>query len=203
MTVCVTGTMAAGKNLVSSLLEESGFKSIDADSVVHTVLETPEVKAAVLREFGALATERGISLQKNDGSLDRRVLAQLIFADKNLILRQEAIVYPAVTKHIEDFLEKNKNYNTVINATLLYKIPRLMQFVTKIFYIDAPFLLRFFRARKRDGLSAKQIVQRFAAQRNLFAKYAASNADIVKVWNVGSKAQLKRKIENSISAPAF
>ena len=54
--------------------------------------------------------------------------------------------------------------------------------------------VRFFRARSRDGMKAKQILERFHSQRNLFAKYKNANADIRKVWNTGTREQLEKKI---------
>ena len=39
MILAVTGSMAAGKNYVSSLLEKRGFLAFDADKLVHKAIE--------------------------------------------------------------------------------------------------------------------------------------------------------------------
>ena len=36
---CVAGKIAAGKNFVCSILERYGFLCIDADSVIHEIIE--------------------------------------------------------------------------------------------------------------------------------------------------------------------
>lgn len=40
----------------------------------------------------------------------------------------------------------------------------------------------------------RQILDRFRAQKNLFAKYKDADADIVRVWNIGSRQGLEKKI---------
>ena len=64
-----------------------------------------------------------------------------------------------------------------------------------ILYVDSPAILRFIRAKRRDGMKTKQILARFKMQHNLFAKYKNANADIRRVWNIGSREQLEKKID--------
>ena len=90
----------------------------------------------------------------------------------------------------------NAGKDIVLHATVLYKIPELLNKMDKTLFIDAPKIIRFIRAKKRDGLSARHILQRFRNQRNLFANYRALNADILRVWNIGSEKSLEKKIED-------
>ena len=80
--LCVTGPMAAGKNAVSSILEEKDFISVDADILTHKAIEniTPEI----LKTFSALAKEKNITLTAEDGKINRRALGELIFSSKEL-----------------------------------------------------------------------------------------------------------------------
>ncbi len=194
MTICVTGPMAAGKNAASEILESHGYKSLDADTLTHKAVEN--AKDAILKEFGSLAKEMSLSLTNADGSINRRNLGAVIFSSPELTARQEAIVYPQINIMMEDFIKANEN--CVINATVLYKVP-LIKKIDLIIYVDAPFIKRLIRAKKRDNLSIKQILLRFKAQKNLFAKYKFSNADIVRVWNTGSRKSLESKILKILS----
>ena len=196
MILCVTGPMAAGKNAACSILEEKGFLSIDADLAGHTAAENAKKK--IVMEFAPLAEKKGIRLLTKDGSLDRRALGSLIFSSADLVAKQEAIVYPEISRIIEDFMEANKKRDLVVNATLLYKLP-LIKKMQAVLYIDAPLLQRFLRAKKRDGMKSRQILDRFRRQKNLFANYKKCNADIVRVWNTGTRQNLEKKIEKFLA----
>lgn len=196
MILCVTGPMAAGKNAAADILEQKGFACVDADIVAHKAIENSKQK--ILEEFGPLAAQKNITLLNPDGTINRRNLGAILFTDKTLIEKQESIVYPEVNALLEQFIEQNKGRNIVINATLLYKVP-LIKKMDFVLFIDAPRFLRLKRALKRDKLSVKQILQRFSAQNNLFAKYIISNADIRRVWNTGSRKSLEKKIEKFLT----
>lgn len=194
--ICVTGPMAAGKNLVSSILEKKGFLTVDADILVHTAIENS--RDLILKTFGTLADDLKINLLTQENKINRRALGKLIFSKPDLIKKQEDIVYPEVDRLIKNFIEQNKESSIAINATLLYKISSF-NFVEHVLYVDCPKIIRFFRAKKRDLMKSKQILERFRAQKNLFAKYKNSNADTVRVWNVGSRKSLEKKIDAFIS----
>lgn len=196
MILCVTGPMAAGKNAASSILEKKGFACVDADLLVHQAVEN--AKEEILASFGSLADEKGLPLLRENGHINRRNLGALIFQSPELIKKQEDIVYPILNGLFEDFMEENKGRNLVINATVLYKVP-LIKKVDSVLFIDAPMLQRLFRAKRRDGMSLKLILQRFKAQRNLFAKYKKSVADTVRVGNTGSMKKLEWKIDKFLT----
>ena len=196
MMLCVTGPMAAGKNVASAILAERGFATIDADVLVHDAIEN--AKEQIVAEFGAIACERNLSIVHTDGTVDRRVLGQIVFGDSALVHKQEAIVFPYVNRLFDLFVVKNSGKNIAINATVLYKVP-IMQSMDSILFVDAPWPMRYLRARKRDGLLPSQIFARFKSQANLFAKYKNTGADISRVWNIGTRACLEKKIDQFLS----
>lgn len=198
MIVCVTGPMAAGKNAACEILEELGFVSIDADITVHQAVENS--KDLICHSFGKIAQQKNISLLNSDGTVNRRNVGSIIFEDPKLVQTQENIVYPEVTRILKEFIDYHTKLgkNVVINATVLYKVDLIKQ-MDKVIFIDAPVLQRFFRAKKRDGMKPKQILQRFSNQKHLFTKYKKSNADIVRVWNTGNFQQLQKKIQKLVS----
>jgi 23S rRNA (uracil1939-C5)-methyltransferase len=81
----------------------------------------------------------------------------------------------------EDFILQNKK--AIINATVLYKIPHLLQRCQTIVYVKAPFIKRIKRSKKRDKLSIIQIIQRFYSQKKLLNEYKKSKVPIVIVKN--------------------
>lgn len=192
-TICVCGKMASGKNYICGLLEDSGagtssssdnsssscWASVDADLLVHEAINhcTEQIK----QTFSEDAAKNGLKIVNENGTINRRELGKLLFKNPELLKKQEDIVYPEITKLIEDFIDKHEK--TVINATVLYKTPELLSKCSLILYVRAPLLKRFFRVRNRDKLPASQILRRFFAQRNMLSAYKKAGIKILIIDN--------------------
>lgn len=184
-TLCVSGQMASGKNYVCKKLIEQNpnLVSIDLDETVHEAisLSTPKI----LETFDDEAKRAGINLKNDDGTLNRKALGRLIFPRPELLAKQESIVYPKTIELTKKFIEENHaaGKSVIINATVLYKIPELMNLCEKIVFVTAPFFTRLRRARKRDNLPVRQILARFKSQKNLLDEYKKTGIEIVIVNN--------------------
>lgn len=167
---CVTGKMAAGKNYICEQFKKQGWTSLDADILVHDAIDMAKDK--ILSTFEPYAKEKNIKLKKDsDGSIDRRALGELLFSMPNLLKIQESIVYTIITEQIKKYIEEHPQENIIINATVLYKTPELMNLCQKILYVQAPFHIRLYRARNRDNLPFNNILKRFYTQKNLLKEY--------------------------------
>jgi dephospho-CoA kinase len=175
--LCLTGPIAAGKNAAASILEKRGFAVIDADAVVHRIIE--EKQKEIAAAFG---------------TTDRKALGALLFAHPELLKKQEDILYPAVTAELEAFIASHQDVPVALNVTLLYKVP-LIKKVDAVLFVDAPRIVRFFRIKRRNHLKAAEIFARFRAQAKIFSHYSDVSADIYRVWNTGSLATLEENID--------
>ena len=191
MIIGLTGPMASGKNLASKILENAGCVSVDADVLAHQAIE--KAKNEILRTFEQEAKSNQISLLREDGSINRRELAKIVFASKENLKKQESIIHPMVNSMMEDFINQNSEKTVILNATVLYKTP-IIKKCDAIIFITSPWFVRFFRAKKRDKMKNLQIFKRFLAQFNIFTKYKNLNADIYKVRNFGSEQKLEQKL---------
>lgn len=185
--------MAAGKNIVSQLLENKGYISIDADILIHKAILSASSK--IIETFKEDAKKEGIILQNNDGTLNRRELGKLIFPKPELLKKQERLVYPIIIDETKRIIEKNSNKNIIINATVLYKTPEIMKLCSKIFYVDSPILIRFLRTKSRDKMKTKQILQRFHSQKTLMKEYKKTGIPIIRINNINSINTLNKKID--------
>ncbi|MDD6898389.1 MAG: dephospho-CoA kinase [Treponema porcinum] len=198
MILCVTGPMAAGKNAVCRILEERGFIALDADRQVHGAIE----KAApeIIKTFSNEAKAQNITLTDKNGRINRRELGRLLFTSKELLSKQESIVYPVIIEETKRFIQKQKEQkkeaDIILNATVLYKTPELLNLCKYIIYVDAPKITRIVRALKRDRMPLRQILGRFASQKNLFSEYKKTGVPIIKITNAGSEKKLKSAIES-------
>lgn len=195
--LAVTGSMAAGKNYVSNLLEKKGFLAIDADKCVHQAIE--EAKNQILEAFLPIAKEKNIQIQNPEGTINRKNLGSILFSDEKLLQKQESIVHPKVNEIFNRFIDENPEKNIVLNATVLYKTPVINR-CDAIIFVKAPIITRFFRAKRRDNLPSREIFKRFASQFKIFAKYKFLKTDIYSIWNIGKSNKLEKKLDKILKS---
>ena len=192
--ICVTGKMASGKNTLCSLLEQNDFLCTDADKVVHKVINDATPK--ILETFNEYAIQKGITLSNPDGTLNRKNLGELLFQNPTLLKKQEDIIYPLYIEETQKIINSNPSCNIVLNATVLYKTPQLMNQCDFIIFVKSSAIQRFFRVCKRDNIKIKNILQRFYSQKNLYSEYKATNIPIIKIKNSSNMNKLKKQVEN-------
>ena len=192
MIIGLTGTYCAGKNRVASLFEARGLPVLDVDKLGYKALEAE--KEAVLAQFG-------FDLQKNDGSLDRRLLGQRVFKDPEKLTALENIVHPAANRLTDEWAAAQKGHY-VINAALLHR-SSIFHRLDKLIVVKAPFVTRLIRARRRDKLPWRDILKRFASQKDFNRRYLSVNtkdfsAEIHIVENPGLNNTGNIKLERRI-----
>lgn len=92
--VGLTGGIGSGKSTVSSALAARGAIVVDADAIVHE-LQAPgqPVLAEMVERFGD-------GILREDGSLDRKAVAAIVFGDAEALKDLGAIVHPRVSEEI-------------------------------------------------------------------------------------------------------
>jgi len=95
--VALTGGIASGKSYVLSRFAALGVPTVDADALVHQALAagSPAVPRIVAR-FGR-------NVVAKDGSVDRKVLAKVVFTDATARADLEAILHPEVFRRIDEW----------------------------------------------------------------------------------------------------
>lgn len=106
--VGLTGGIGAGKSTVSAGLAARGALIIDADAITHELQEPGQpVLAAMVDRFGS-------GILREDGSLDRQAVADLVFSDKSALEALNAIVHPAVGAEIARRLQEVADTDRVV-----------------------------------------------------------------------------------------
>jgi len=96
--VGLTGGIATGKSTVSEILARLGAVLVDADQLAREVVAPGEpALAEVVREFG--------DVLRPDGTLDRKKLAAIVFAEPSRRKRLEAILHPAIRERFDARLD--------------------------------------------------------------------------------------------------
>ncbi|HEX9079934.1 MAG TPA: dephospho-CoA kinase [Desulfuromonadaceae bacterium] len=96
----LTGGIATGKSTVARLLEERGAVVIDADSLSR---EAVRPGSDALEQITALF---GPEILLADGSLDRKRLGRLVFADPARRRQLEAITHPAIRRLADERISR-------------------------------------------------------------------------------------------------
>jgi dephospho-CoA kinase len=113
----LTGGIASGKSTVAGMLRELGFDLIFADEISRRLLDPGEAAyEETIREFG-----REIVLA--DGTLDRKKIAAIVFADRNKLDRLNAIIHPRVEaqilKQLDEWADEGNRKVAFVEAALL------------------------------------------------------------------------------------
>jgi dephospho-CoA kinase len=164
--VGLTGGIACGKSVVRRRLEERGIPTLDADAVVHRLLQAgTEVTRQVADAFG----ER---VKAPDGSVDRKALGALVFQDDEQRQKLNAIVHPAVWLEIERFFEARERARdevAVVDAALMIETGSYRRYESIVVVHCRP-ELQLERLMARDDISREDALRRIRAQMPLEEK---------------------------------
>ena len=158
--VGLTGGIACGKTVVRRRLEEQGIPTLDADAVVHRLLQSgTEVTRRIAESFG----EKVIA---SDGSVDRRALGAIVFGDEEARRKLNAIVHPGVWREIERFFEEREKASdpvAVVDAALMIETGSYKRYDFLVVVHCGP-ELQLERLMARDGLSREDAERRVRSQ---------------------------------------
>ena len=171
--VALTGGIATGKSYVRTRLAEHGIPTLDADVLAR------EAVAAGSSGLAAVAARFGTGVLLPDGSLDRRALGAVVFADAQARADLEAIIHPRVRDATTTWLDRLAAAGeslAVVDIPLLYETGRDHDF-DRVIVTSCPRSQQVARAVERDGLTSAQAEARIDAQLPTDAK--VQRADFV------------------------
>jgi len=186
--IALTGGIATGKSYVLDRLRRRGVPCLDADVLAHGVMVAgSEATDAIARRFGPEALAA-------DGSVNRRHLAPIVFADASARRDLEAIVHPAVYRAIGAALRGIARVDdaplAVVDIPLLYETGHAGDFDRVIATVCRP-ELQIARLVER-GLSEPEALQRLDAQ--MPAEEKARRADFT-ITTDGSFAETDAQVD--------
>lgn len=191
----LTGGIGTGKSVVANMLREMGAALVDSDELAR------EVVAPGQPALAEIAAAFGPGVLAADGTLDRKALGGIIFADSAQRRRLEAITHPRIREASARRVEAAKaaGYRVcVCDVPLLYEVGYdALGLYDEIWVVTAPEDVQIARVRARDHLSAEEAARRLRAQWPLALK--AQRADRV-IDNGGSTEETRRQVEAALAA---
>ena len=175
--VGLTGGIACGKTFVRRLLAERGAFTLDADTVVHQLMDQQtELTAAIGRKFGP-------DVLAPDGSVDRKKLGAIVFSDPDARRQLNRLVHPEVIAQEKRLLEEAERGDMqigVIDAALMIETGTYRDY-DRLVVVYCPREVQLERLRARDGLSAEDAAHRIDSQlsveqKKLYADYVVDSS---------------------------
>jgi len=187
--VGLTGGIGSGKSTVAGMLGSLGAVLLDADRIVRDLLGPGGEGAARVRE------SFGDAYLSADGSVDRRAMAALVFADGTSRKKLEAIVHPLVVSNRRVKLAEIRRTAgagaiVVSEAALIFEAGTRGEF-DGVLLVTAPVEVRT-RRLLDGGWAADEVERRMASQWPDSTK--APLADWT-VDNGGSMEETERQVE--------
>ena len=122
ITIGITGGVGAGKSTVLDFLEEKYQAYVmKADEIGHLVMEPGQVcYEPVIALFGK-------QIIKNDKTIDRKMVSDVVFAHEEMRQKLDDIIHPAVKSYILDKIEEQKKAGCTLMIVQNEKIKTLVQ----------------------------------------------------------------------------
>ena len=146
----LTGGIGCGKTSATNYFAKLGIPIIDADKISHTLVEPGMPALIQIRQtFG----EETIN---DNGSLNRKVLRDIIFSDLVKKKKLESILHPRVYAEMQRRVDRLHNIYVILSIPLLLET-KMQNFVDRILIIDCSVKVQFERVKARDQLSNERI----------------------------------------------
>lgn len=181
----LTGGIASGKSTVADFFAELGAPVIDTDAIAH------EVTAAGAPALAEIRDAFGGEVFNDDGSLDRKAMRKLVFADAGKREQLERILHPRIREATFEKARAVTYPYVIVVVPLLVESP-IKEFFDRILVVDCSEAVQLERLMARDTESETQARSMIAAQASREQRLAIAD-DIVK--NDGSLADTRTRVE--------
>jgi dephospho-CoA kinase len=182
----LTGGIASGKSSAARDFVALGVPVTDLDELAREILSPgSSTLAEVFAHFGA-------ELRQEDGSLDRRALRRIVFADSAARGVLESLTHPAIMSLCEKRIAQQRGPYQIIVNPLLVESGDLERY-QRILVVDCLEATQLKRLRQRDGSSLAEAQAMLAAQSPRAARLAAAD-DVI--HNDGERAALAAQVKS-------
>jgi dephospho-CoA kinase len=177
--VGLTGSIGVGKSFVASVFEELGCHVVDADQTAREVVMpgTPGLKA--------LTDAFGEEILQSDGTLDRKQLGALVFADESQRQRLNHILHPFIIARQDEILNEWEKEDPqgigIVDAALMIESGGYRRF-DKLIVVHCRPEVQLERLMLRDRLSRDEAQRRIDSQmpqeeKQRYADYLIDTSD--------------------------
>jgi dephospho-CoA kinase len=185
LTVGLTGGIASGKSLAVAAFRALGAPVIEGDQVAREVVAKGQPALEEIR------TRYGDEFLLPDGTLNRRKLRELVFADEAALRDLDAITHPRIRARLLAWRDAQTAPYGLLDVPILIE-SGMDALVQRILVVDAPVEVQLARLMARDKIPEKLGRQMLSAQAERTTRLA--RADDV-ITNSGDMADVSRAVQ--------
>lgn len=156
MRVAITGNIGSGKSYVCALFRGLGIPVFDSDVEAKGLYSRPEIREAIVARFGP-------SMYLDDGTLDRRRMASVLFSDSCALGFVEATLYPVLNDWFAEWAERQDAPFVLYESALIFE-KHLESMFDAVIVVAASEPVRIRRVMARDHCTEEQVRARMAQQ---------------------------------------
>lgn len=182
--IVITGNIGSGKSLFCRYMEDFGQKVISADEVATKIFWEEEAK---------WRKRWGEAIMK-DGKIERSLLAEIVFEDKEELAFLNGIIHPKVIKRFDAICRNSDKPYLIYEVPLLFEA-RLEALFDFIILVTAKRDLVLDRLKIRNPHNFENIQKRIKSQ--IADEEKINKSDLV-VENNGSTEDLKEKAKDIV-----
>jgi dephospho-CoA kinase len=186
--VGITGSIGAGKSTVAAYLRAEGFKVINLDEIGHDL-----IKPGLLAYDEILAIWP--SVKAYDGTIDRKLLGQIVFSDPGAKSKLDAIMIPKIKEAAANQIAASPHEPLIfIDGALVVEFEMNKGF-SDLIVVMCSRETQIERIRARDGLTTVEAIDRINGQ--LSQKEKLKHATAV-IYNDTTADLLIHQIKNIV-----
>ena len=155
--VGLTGPIGAGKSTVAGMLREQGARVLDADAIAR------DEQSRGTTGYSAIVQQFGTEVLGEDKEVDRRKLADIVFADPRRLEQLERILHPRVIARILQARKMLPDDQILVVEAIKLVETSLRNVCDRIWVVLAPRDQLLGRLAAR-GMSEAGVAARLAAQ---------------------------------------
>lgn len=152
----LTGGIGSGKSTVARIFEVLGIPVYYADLEAKRIMnEDDELKEQVMQHFGEAAYQNGL--------LDNKYLAGIVFNDRAKLELLNSLVHPATIRDGEQWMKKQTTPYAIKEAALIFE-SHSQEYLDYVIGVSAPQTLRIHRTMQRDKVTREAVLARMEKQ---------------------------------------
>ena len=155
--VGLTGNIGSGKSTISKIFSTLNVPVFIADVEAKLLYSETEVKKEIKSGIGDQVFD-------SNGEVDLKLMANLIFNDKEALLKINRIIHPRTLSKYHRWLENHKQHIYTLHESAILFENNLQDHFDKIINISAPFETRLIRVTERDGIEQEKVMERMKNQ---------------------------------------
>jgi len=153
----LTGGSGSGKSTIAALMKQKGIDVIDADKIARDIVRKGE------RALCEITKEFGEDVLLENGELDRKKLASIVFTNRDELKKLNRITHKYITEAIKQRLSQNLSDISLIDAPVL-KESGIIDICDYVIAVIADKDVRVKRIIERDGITHQGALDRINSQ---------------------------------------